>query len=154
MGEVKPGFWAGLTHRSADFAFPQKKVLVETNCAQSGFSVVDHLGRQTKWGVDNQHGAAKGGRCFPGTAVDWVRVPGLTSRHSWPGPALRVKHHHCRRERGAGRGRTSGRRSSPSPPPPASPRPLRCSQTPSSLPPDPDAAAGVGLGKVSRSAGC
>lgn len=46
--------------------------------------VVDHLGPSElngEWTIST--GPAKGDRCFPGAAVDWVRVLGLTSRHSW-----------------------------------------------------------------------
>lgn len=109
-GWSKLEFWAGLTHRSADFASLQKNSQGQI-CARSLGSACCRSPRSVRTG------SGRAGK-VPGVSTGPVKgqvIPGGSSglgedspTHLPPllaGPALRVKHHHCGREQGQGRER-------------------------------------------------
>ena len=125
-GAVQARSGAGLTHRSAGFAFPRRSSRGRI-CARSLGSACCRSPRsvRTEWRAGSQQVIPRGGSGLAEGSRTYL--PPLLA-----GPALRVKHHHCKRERGRG-GKDFRSARTPSPP-------LSLSRTPSSLPPGPGAA--------------
>lgn len=94
--------------------------------------VVDHLGPSELNGERRVSARPVRGQVIPRGGSGLARGSRTYLPPLLAGPALRVEHHHCRRERGRG-GKDFRSARTPSPP-------LSLSRTPSSLPPGPGAA--------------